>query len=117
MKKPWARKVTKRAASATASPMTTDETLGLSHEVDKALLSSLKADEDEVMLFLKSLAPKLRQVNPDDLLDVEIELMGVINRRLKPPPCSTSNYPTSGYPTSSYPTSDYWEAPFASDNP
>ena len=84
--KPWTRK--RKLKTETAGPADLSE-------VDKALLSKLndkKENDDDVMLFLKSLASKLRSFDPYTQMEIQMEIMQSINRRLRPPPPSFSSH-------------------------
>jgi len=76
--RPWAKKK-KREDQPPPSRAPLDE-------VDRMLIQKLNADEDkddDVLQFLKSLAPKIREVPSSQRLDLQLEMMQCVNRYVK----------------------------------
>lgn len=62
-----------------------DNDENISTKIDNAILASLQStdEDDEIMLFLKSLAPKLRRLSPDDQMEFQLEMMSNLNVRTR----------------------------------
>lgn len=83
---------------------------GLREEMEMKLLSKLtdEPDDDDVLLFLRSLAPRIRDVSKENQFNLRMEIMQVIHKygsQNVPMPYFRSHTPNSSTSTSTTPPS------------